>query len=356
MKKLDNLHYSFRTIDGYNKPLNFILSPRELGKTTMFWLNKVYKPWKKNKKPWILLVRTCVEITEALIDSVQDTILNEFTNDNVKLEYNKGSFKDGIVDIKINGFNFIRIISLSIPMRRIKLAVLKDAEGAFMDEYIVNPKFAEKYQPKEAEKIKEAYTTWRRAYTGKTIFKMYFLANPYSLYNPLFMDWKVDINRLKRDSFYVGDIFVIHWAILSNELKEHLLKVNPFYKFDEDYTAYALEGKAVNDTNIKIKTFPEGFKLRFVFKMDKKYLGVFFNDNICYNEGEDRYYCKAIDEVSAKRVIYCFDFAEMVERCQILDLEERFKLRAFKDALKRGLVSFEDINIYYMIMEVYQAI
>ena len=149
---------------------------------------------------------------------------------------------------------------------------------------------------------------------------------------------------------------MIQWYLMTKELREYILERNPDYKFDEDYTAYALEGKAVNDTNIKIKSFPEGFKLRFVFKMDKKYLGVFFNDNICYNEGEDRYYCKAVDEVSAKRVIYCFDFAEMVERCQILDLEERFKLKAFKDALKRGLVSFEDINIYYMIMEVYQAI
>lgn len=352
MKRLDNLHYSFRAIDGYNKPFNFILSPRELGKTTIMWFTKVYKPWKKNHRPWIYLVRTSVEITEALINSISDTIINVFSDDNIVFQYNKGTFKDGITDIKINGLIFVRIVSLSIPVRRIKLAVLQDIEGAFMDEYVINPKFNERYQPKEAEKIQEAYTTWRRAYNGKGIMKMYFLANPYSLYNPLFINWKVDTNKLKRDSFYVGDMFVIHWAILSSDLREHLLKVNPLYQFDEDYSNYALEGCAVNDSNIKIGKLPEGFKLRIVFKLEKKYLGVFQNENAVYNI-DDKFYCKPIDEVSSKRVIYCFDFADMVERCQLMGLEERFKIKVFRDALKRGLVSFEDINTYYQIMEVY---
>ena len=64
--KLDNIHYSFRGIDGYNKPFNFIVSPRELGKTTMMWNIKIYRKWKVNKKPWIYLVRQVVEITDSL--------------------------------------------------------------------------------------------------------------------------------------------------------------------------------------------------------------------------------------------------------------------------------------------------
>ena len=218
--ELDNLHYSFREIDGYNKAFNFILSARELGKTSRFWYLKVYREWKKDGKPWIYMVRTSVEITEALINSVADTIFNKFSDDNVELEYNKGSFKDGIVDVKIDGKIIFRIVSLSIPLRRIKLAVLANIKSAFMDEYVINPKNGEKYQPNEAFKIKEAYTTWRRECDG--VFKMYFLANPYSLFNPLFVDWNVEVNELKKGSFYVGDMYVIHWAIMSKELREHL--------------------------------------------------------------------------------------------------------------------------------------
>jgi hypothetical protein len=40
--KLDNLHYSFTKIDGYNKPFNFIISEREAGKSTALWL-KIYR-------------------------------------------------------------------------------------------------------------------------------------------------------------------------------------------------------------------------------------------------------------------------------------------------------------------------
>ena len=80
MKPLDNLHYDFRPIDGYNKAFNIIISPRELGKTSMAWLKKVYLPWKKNSKPWLYLVRNANEITESLIDDIIRPV-NKFTDD-----------------------------------------------------------------------------------------------------------------------------------------------------------------------------------------------------------------------------------------------------------------------------------
>lgn len=350
--ELDNLHYNFREIDGYNKAFNFILSARELGKTSRFWYLKVYREWKKDYKPWIYLVRTTVEITEALINSIADTIFNKFTDDNVVLEFNKGSFKDGIVDVKISGKIIFRIVSLSIPLRRIKLAVLANIKGAFMDEYVINPKNQERYQPNEAFKIKEAYTTWRRECEG--IFKMYFLANPYSLFNPLFIDWDVDVNKLKKGEFYVGDMYVIHWAIMTQALREHLLEVNPLYEFDEDYKGYALEGSAINDANIKLGVQPQNYVLKFVFKTMNKYIGIFYNNN--WEVNDDKYFVKELDTVSAKRVVYCYDFEEMVERCQLLSLDDRIRLQGFKDALRKMQVVFEDVNVYYLIMEVYKVI
>lgn len=352
MLELDNLHYSFREIDGYNKPFNFVLSARELGKTSRFWYLKVYREWLKDKKPWIYMVRTSVEISDALLLSIADTILNKFTDDNVSLEYNKGTFKDGIVDVKIKGEIFFRVVSLSIPLRRIKLAVLANLKGAFIDEYIINPKNQERYQPNEAFKIKEAYTTWRRECKG--VLKMYFLANPYSLYNPLFLDWGVDVNKLKKGEFYVGDNYVIHWAIMSKELREHLLEVNPLYQFDEDYKGYALEGGAMNDKHIRLGVLPEGYQLRFVFKITEYIIGVYYNTN--YNGDGDKYFVRMVDAVSAKRVIYCYDFTDMIDRCQIMSVEDRLKMSSFKDAIRKRAVVFEDINVYYLIEEVYKIL
>ena len=221
-----------------------------------------------------------------------------------------------------------------------------------MDEFIINPQFAEKYLPKEFERLQEAYSTWRREADG--VLKMYFCGNPYSLFNPLFVGLGVDISKLKRDSFYVGDSFVIHWAILTPQLKEKILDENPFYKFDEEYSNYAVDGQAVNDKNIKLSKLPMNFYLSFVLKMNGKFIGIFQNNYV--EHLEDRFFCKFLDEVSARRTIYCFEFEEMLERSILVSLDERMKLQRFKEAMRKRLVSFEDINVYYYMEEVYKNI
>lgn len=350
MIELDNLHYDFRQIDGYNKAFNFIMSPRELGKTTMFWLKKAYLQWKKNKKPWIYCVRQSVEICEALINTITDTILNKFTDDNVELEYKKGSFKEGITDVYIKGERFFRIIALKIDMQRIKKAGIKNVAGVVMDEYIVNPKLQEKYLVGEADKIKEAYTTWNREADG--FLRWYFLGNPYSLFNPMFLYWKVDTNKLKPNEFYVGNDYVIHTPTLSEELKAKVLAKNPLYQFDEDYMQYALLGKPINDKNIKLGELPQNFQLRYVFFICNKYLGVFSNTNITLTE--DRFYIKELESVSKYRSIWCFDFDELLEGVQLLSREERFMFARLKDSFRRRQISFSNINVYYLFKEVYQ--
>lgn len=319
----------------------------------MMWLKKIYLRWKINKRPWIYTTRTSVEITSALIDSIADTIINKFTDDNIVLKYNKGNFKDGIVDIFINDELFFRTVSLSIPLRRIKLAVVKNIGGVLTDEYIINPKLKERYIQNEAFIIKEAYTTWRREANG--ILKWYFLANPYSLFNPLFLDWKVDLKKLKRDSFYVGDNFVIHWAVLNPLLKEHLLKLNPLYQFDEEYQDYALDGLAINDKNIKLSTLPRKYILKYILLVGDRYIGVYFNPNYL---AENRYHCKYVnlDCLSKDRAIYCFSIEELVDRTSVVSSEEKFMLQVLKTAMRTRSVTFEDINIYYLMLEVYKAL
>ena len=360
----DKLHMSWRTLDGFNKAINGFISPREPGKTDTTWFEKIFSNWIEDGRPWVYFVRQVVEINEAMIQDIENTI-NKWAIDPIELQYTKGAFKDGIVDVRVKDKLFFRIIALSIPLRRIKLAKVPNIGGIFMDEYIIDPRTGEKYIQNEYFKIKEAYTTYRREYQGKGMLKLYFCGNPYSLFNPFFVGLGVDVSKLKKDEYklvngeyklihhiYVGDEFAIEWGVLHPKLKEWLLEKNPFYKFDEDYNQYALEGMAVNDKNIRLAKQPKNFYLSFVLKMAGKYIGIFQNNYL--EDLEDMYFCKFLDEVSTRRCIYCFEFEEMVDRSILMSIDERMKLQRFKNAMRKRLVSFEDINVYYYIEEAYK--
>ena len=211
--------------------------------------------------------------------------------------------------------------------------------------------------------------------------KMYFCGNPYSLFNPLFVGLKVDVAKLRKDVYiatneereynfpndnisftdkvyklkqniYLKDDSAIEWGVLHPVLKRYLLEKNPFYKFDEEYSEYALEGCAVNDRDIKLATLPRNFYLAFVVKMSGKYIGIFQNNYV--DDLEDKYFCKFLDEISARRSIYCFEFEEMIDRSILMSLDERMKFKRFKEAVRKRDVSFEDINVYYYVEEVYK--
>lgn len=347
--QFDDIHWSSRTIDGYNKDINFIYGPREPGKTTYMWVKKIYTQWKKDKKPWIYIVRRSVEISEALIHSIFDVNINKFTDDNVEPKYNKGSFKDGVVDVRINGEIFIRVVSLNIDLRRIKLAILRNAKGAYMDEYSINPKKKEKYLPDEWGTIKEAYTTWRRECEGR--FKIYITSNIYSDYNPIFVALGVEGKSIAPGSILVGDYWAIEKVKLTDELRAWLLEQNPFYKFDEDYAAYALEGTAMNDKNIKLGVLPKNFYLQFIFKAEGHLIGV-FNNRLIENH-EDKFFCQFIDNYSEDRTVYCFDFDDLVANCALISREDRMKFQRFKKAMQRNLVAFSTVAVYYLIIDIY---
>ena len=350
--KFDNIHWNSRRIDSYDKDINFIFGPREPGKTTYMWVKRIYEGWKKDKRPWIYMVRKSVEINEALIDSIFDTNINKFTDDCVEVEYNKGSFKEGIVDVKINKEIFFRIVSLNIDLRRIKLAILRNAKSSYMDEYIINPRNGEKYLKDEWYKIKEAYTTWRRECEGK--FKMYFTGNPYSLYNPIFVGLGIDLKKLRKGEILVGPYYAIEWVVISSELKEWLLKVNPFYQFDEDYSEYALEGTAINDKNIKLSNMPKDFALNMVIRYQGEEIGIYRNKY--YDEFSDSFYISKIKGFSKERRVFCFDFEDIVGNTCLISYEDRMRFASLKKALQRNKVAFESIPIYYLIVEIYTYI
>ena len=355
MVERDNLHFNFRTIDGYNKPINIVISAREAAKSTSFNLDKNYFKWKKDGQTCLYLVRQSVEINDALITSIEENIINKFTDDNVKFQYSKAAFRDGIVDIRIQGKLFMRILSLSIPLRRIKQSLLKNIGVIVFDEFIVNPRMNEKYLKNESFKISEVYATYKRERLDQgQPLKMYFLGNPYSLHNPIFMWLGVDISKLKFGQCYVGENYVVQWYALSEGLKEKILKDNPTYQFDEQYKSYAFDGQPFLDKNIKVLSqCPERYNLRFLFKIDGKFIAVFQNNY--WEDHADMYYCQFISEkeVSKRRTIYCFDFGELVNQCALISKDEISKFNKFKIAMRRRQVAFQSIDCYYLVEEIY---
>lgn len=352
----DNLHYSFRPIDGYDATYNFVISCREPGKSTNFFVEKAYPAFKKNGAPLLYIVRNIVEITEGLITTIQDVILNKFFDDNIKFEYNKSDLRDGVVDVKIKGKLFMRIEALSISVRKIKQTILKDCSMIVFDEFIINPKQGEKYLKGEADKFKELYTTNKRdRFDQSKPLKCYFLGNPYSLFNPYFVWLGVSVSKLKIGTFYVDKekSLVINYYKMLPELREKLLKENPSYQFDEDYATFALEGNAVNDRNIKLGTLPLNFALRFVFKVENKFIGVFQNN--VWEDLQDLFFCKMMsrEEVSRRRVAYCFEFEDLVNGCALMSNEEKSRFNWFKNAMRKRRVAFGSIDCYYLIEEIY---
>lgn len=353
-KKFDDIHYSFREIDGYNKAINFVASPRELGKTTTFWFKKAYCNWKKDKKPWLYLVRQANEITEELIESISVPI-NKFADEEVNFQFSRSSLESGMIDVKINGELFFRILALSCKIRRIKLSLIKNIAGVFMDEYIIDPRNHEKYIPNESGKIKEIYTTYRREADG--VLKMYFTANLYSLYNPIWLWLGVDTNKIREaisreeSIILTGDNWLVQFKMLTPELRAWILENNPLYQFDEEYKKYALNGEPINDQNIKIGTCPQNYHLKFVFRLDDRNIAIYQNNY--FEDRTDRYFCDFIDEIGARRTIYCFEFSQLINRGQVMSMDDRNKLNHFKIAMRKRQVVFSNVSCYYLVEEIY---
>lgn len=355
MVERDNIHYNFRTIDGYDKPINIVISAREAAKSTSFNLDKAYYKWKKDGSTCLYLVRQVVEINEALITSIEENIINKFTDDNVKFQFSKAAFRDGVVDIRIDDKLYMRILALSIPLRRIKQSLLKDVGVIVFDEFIINQRSGEKYLKNESFKISEIYTTYKRE--RKDIskpLKIYFLGNPYSLHNPVFMWLGIDVRKIKFGQCLVGDNYVLQWYALSEALKEKILKDNPLYEFDEFYKSYAFDGQPVLDKNIKLlERVPLRYNLRFVFRIESKLIAVYQNNY--WEDGADFYYCQFMSEkeLSKRRTAFCFDFGELMNQTALVDKSDLIKFNKFKIAMRKRQIAFQSIDCYYLVEEIY---
>lgn len=356
MKK-DKIHYNFCKVDSHNKPFNFVISPREPGKSTCAW-NKVYKRFDRTKQPSIAIRRLITDITDIYIGDIEKSI-NKFLplKKQIKLNFKKGSIKDGVVDVFINDFLFLRVIALSNPMSRIKSTVIRNPAFIIFDEFICNLRMGEKYLKNEAFRFKEIYNTYQRECDGY-ILKCYFLGNPYSLYNPYFADLNINTLLLKPGAFLVGDIYCIDVYKLRQELIEKLKK-NPLYKIDDSYTRYAFDGSAVNDSNILLEPKkPDQYKLKYIFKLNQKYILVYKDNRTREYIGSDpgKYWIQCTTTCESSKKIYAIDFDNMEQGSILIDVETRIVFQRLKIAIGRRDCTFETIEASYLTETIFDII
>jgi len=372
MKK-DNLHFNFRYVDSFNATYNFIMSERTAGKSVAIF-TKLEKIHRKHHRTAIVIRNKIVDITETYISSIEESI-NKFRDKDhkIKLKYKRGNIKEGIVDIFIDGRNdeipFLRIIALSNPISRLKSFVLRAPACIVWDEYILNTRDGEKYEPNTVLKFKEIYNTYFRETVDenqipKWSFKCYFLGNPYSRFHPMHSEVGMDYSKLKPGYFeHNGKRDYVVWCYtIKPELKEAILKANPLYNFDADdiYTKYAFGGESINDTNFTlIAKQPEHYYLRFIFRINNKYLCIYQDnrapaDRVGYDTG--RYWISVSNSINTNRRIYAVDFNQLVEGTQFITSDVKAICWRLKNSIGSRSVTYQSIEAGYLTEAIYQYI
>lgn len=353
-KKLDNIHYDYTKINGYHVLFYVVISARDPGKTTMKIID-CYNQHVKTGAGFVFITRQVNDITEGYLNSFQE-VINDFIDPDVVLVYGKGGLSQGVVDIRVKGEEeiFIRVQGLSKKINSQKRFRMSNIRDIVFDEFICNPAFDEKYLTGEYEKLREVIKTYQK---DNPKLRVYLLGNPYSLFNPYFMAWNVNTNKLKIGHMYSdGVLYVIDFYRMKPELRAKLLLDNPDYKIDEDYAHYALDGQAINDQNIRLYDHvPERYSLMYVFRFGKKLIGVFRANDIRENVAF-YLYAKYVDEASWKRTVMCFDFNDIINGAVLMARSDAWRYEQFKQAFRHGDIAFSSIEVYYLLQEVYEQI
>lgn len=350
-----DIYYTFDKIDSYGKNENYIISPREDGKSTAVFFYKVLNDFHKNGLPSLYLRRNKTDLSSLYFDSFSmyiDKFLEDASDYNIT--YHITERINGVVPIYLNGKSLIDVVCLSTKIGS-KKSLVKRYNYLIFDEFIVNPLFGERYLKMELTRYLEIKKTFMR----ENIAKTYFIGNPYTLYNPYFVGYNVDTTKLKKNSVYVDNVnnIAIERHALHPKLKEKILARDPKHDFGLDaYDRYSVEGEAVNDEPLKVsKYIPNNYVLTDILRYQGKYFGIFKNQNLVTDYP---YAVKVLPEgsISSSRKIYAFDFQELYNNVVLITRSERARFAYFKNAVRSRSVIYDSLESAYVTQEIYSLL
>lgn len=355
----DKIHWTCMLMDSYDKIYNFCVSARGPAKTTVIcW--KIYKEYVHHHNHALILRRRPVDITEGYVMSIARTI-NKFlpVHKRISLYYNKGDLNKGQADIYLDEKKtqlFFRIQALSLPSERAKSNMIPDVAIIWFDEFIPNE--TRQYLGTEVTLFKDLYGTYSREFTkyeGR-VTKCWFTGNPYTLFNPFFTYLGIPLADIKPGAVLVGKNYVLQFPVISPELKAFILKSNPTLLEDNEYTQYALNGIAINDVKYKIAEKPQGFKLKYVFRIGGTYL-LAWKDNMGVNMLKDKWYIESSQkEPDTNKTIWAIDFDNLVTNTALVTTQQRVIMMALRDAIGRRAVTYSSVTAGVLIENLYKAL
>lgn len=356
----DNIHFNISEDDGFNVPINCILSPREPGKTTSMMLDKVYSAFKRDGLPSVVLVNNAIDVNEAYLASFEEQI-NEFKGYEIHTTYPKSAKETvTIIKEKETGKPFVYVIPLNTPKTRLKRLVLGKCALMWYDECNVDISLGEKWPDNVANKWNELYTTLARKSYPKH-FKFYMTGNFYTRYNPILVYLGVDCNKLeigkKLVHKQVKDVngvkldfsTLVDCYQLKPELREFILQHNPGYHFDDTYERY-FKGEAIADLGLPIEIKkPEGFGLRYCFKISTRYLWVWQNNS---NNQNVRYWLEVKGEPCGKRTkVFCISMNDLMSNAFLAKSFKTLFIR-LQFAMSTMNLSFQSPEAFYLMQQV----
>lgn len=351
---IDDLHYDLSRVDGYEKPFNAIICEREPGKSTSLIL-KAYKAFRQKGLPAVFLRNIAADISQIYLSSIEGTI-NKFKGREIRIIW-KG--KDGIFvgyereTMKI----FCAVFPIGAPLNRVKSLNIGKISALIYDEGIVATSMGEKYPPSLAFKVKEIYKTFARE-SRPEVLKFYMAGNPYSKFHPLFVDWGVPFQDIKRGKIIHGDKWVLDCYEMKKELRDYILKSDPTFSFDDAYSKYAFDGASIEDEACNILPRPsEGYSLYVVFKAQNRFVWVWKNkpDIREKNHLVPRYWIESNGKAPGKKqTVICADFTQMMSDGQLLDAYKG-TFASLKRSVALNRVTYESPEAFYLTQLIYSA-
>lgn len=242
--------YNGREILSHNKPFNFIIGGRGIGKS-FYWLSKIAKNYLNKGEKFIYIRRYIddVKIVSPDIFKTVNKVLNTnivYKNINKKglffLEKGTGEYdKKGkeIVESELCGYG----IGVT-QFQKMKSTDLSDVTTILYDEFLSD---TQTYLKNEFDMCLGFYMTVARGFNTpiRENCKFIFISNNDNFINPFFTNLKVDYLKLMDSQFYKDDGYCIEFcketiknSINKTELEKMLAKT--------EYGKYALENKAIH--------------------------------------------------------------------------------------------------------------
>ena len=347
-KLLDDMHFSSSRIDGTQKKIRFAISAREDGKSTTLAM-KTYNKFVNEKATTILFKRFVNDVTPLYIDSLFKPF-KKFRKA-IVYTYRKGDIENGVIPVyTLQGDMIFLIVCLNVPKARYKSLVVENPALMAFDEFIIDTRAGEKYLRDEAFRVKEAYKTFYRE--GANI-PLYFFGNPYSLYNPYFLEYGVNARELAEKRFLnpKNEDWCAEYHELDPRLVADILKRDPTHKFDDDFFKYAIEGIAINDKNVRlIEKQPQGFSLSCVFLFEGRFYGIYRTMDYF---ADPRFWVGMVEYDKIKRRVFCFDFKDLCKGARLFSRSERDRFTGLVFAMRNRQVAFENLACNYAVEAIY---